>query len=104
MEKMLHLSSVKDQATSAGKFEYAELEVKLLIQCELSQMPRSSQTLHCPEIGSPQESHFHCLYPEEAFLFPTTPILSSDILKTFLRVTILISLIAKTDIRSSTHF
>lgn len=101
---MLWLPSVKDQATSAGIFEYAELEAKLLIQCGLSQISRSSQILHYPEIGSPQESNFHCLYPAEAFIFRTIPVLSGDILKTFLRVTILICLIAKTDITSPTQF
>lgn len=52
------------------------LDVKLLIQWGLPQISRVSQTFYYPKIGSPQESHFPCLYP---FLFPTIPIISGAI-------------------------
>jgi len=45
---MLWLPSVKDQAISTGETEYAEVEVKLLILCGLSQISRPSQTFHFP--------------------------------------------------------
>lgn len=58
MEKMLWLPRIKDQATSTGKFEYADFEANPQIQCGLFHISKSSQTLHYPKISSPHKSHF----------------------------------------------